>query len=128
MKMHNKKRGFTIVELVIVIAVIAILSAVMVPTFSGIVKKAKASAREQKATSTYHAAIAYATEGSFDNGDEDKADAYVVITEGTDTYYFAIEGGVIADETTTAPTDFSANYEIVPMEEAVDGVVFYKSK
>ena len=39
MKKLNKK-GFTIVELVIVIAVIAILAAVMIPTFSGIIEKA----------------------------------------------------------------------------------------
>ena len=39
MKKMNKK-GFTIVELVIVIAVIAILAAVMIPTFSGIVDRA----------------------------------------------------------------------------------------
>jgi prepilin-type N-terminal cleavage/methylation domain-containing protein len=38
--MKNKKRGFTIVELVIVIAVIGILSAVLIPTFSGLVAKA----------------------------------------------------------------------------------------
>ena len=38
MKNSNKK-GFTIVELVIVIAVIAILAAVLIPTFSGLVKK-----------------------------------------------------------------------------------------
>ena len=42
-----KKKGFTIVELVIVIAVIAILSAVLIPTFSGLVKKANLSADEQ---------------------------------------------------------------------------------
>ena len=41
-KMNNK--GFTIVELVIVIAVIAILAAVMIPTFSGTVNKAQESA------------------------------------------------------------------------------------
>ena len=43
MKNSNKK-GFTIVELVIVIAVIAILAAVLIPTFSGLVKKANVSA------------------------------------------------------------------------------------
>lgn len=42
MKKHNQK-GFTIVELVIVIAVIAILAAVLIPTFSNIVKKANLS-------------------------------------------------------------------------------------
>ena len=40
MKKNNKK-GFTIVELVIVIAVIAILAAVLIPTFSSIIKKAQ---------------------------------------------------------------------------------------
>ena len=41
---RNNKKGFTIVELVIVIAVIAILAAVLIPTFSGIIKKANLSA------------------------------------------------------------------------------------
>ena len=47
----NTKKGFTIVELVIVIAVIAILSAVLIPTFSSVVKKAEESAALQEATS-----------------------------------------------------------------------------
>ena len=46
MKNSNKK-GFTIVELVIVIAVIAILAAVLIPTFSGLVKKANLSSDQQ---------------------------------------------------------------------------------
>ena len=59
MKKMNKK-GFTIVELVIVIAVIAILAAVMIPTFGGIIKKANQSAVEQEATSAYKEAYALA--------------------------------------------------------------------
>ena len=42
MKKSNRK-GFTIVELVIVIAVIAILAAVLIPTFSNLIKKANES-------------------------------------------------------------------------------------
>ena len=42
MKKSNRK-GFTIVELVIVIAVIAILAAVLIPTFSNLIKKANIS-------------------------------------------------------------------------------------
>ncbi|MFA6375753.1 MAG: prepilin-type N-terminal cleavage/methylation domain-containing protein [Bacilli bacterium] len=43
--MGNKllKKGFTIVELVIVIAVIAILAAILIPTFTNVVNKAKDS-------------------------------------------------------------------------------------
>ena len=40
---QTKKRGFTIVELVIVIAVIAILAAVLIPTFAGLIQKANES-------------------------------------------------------------------------------------
>ena len=47
MKTQNKKRGFTIIELVIVVTVIAILSAVLIPTFAGIIKKSRLSADQQ---------------------------------------------------------------------------------
>lgn len=57
MKKMNKK-GFTIVELVIVIAVIAILAAVMIPTFTGIVDKANQSAVLQEARNYYTEAYA----------------------------------------------------------------------
>ena len=40
---RSNKKGFTIVELVIVIAVVAILAAVLIPTFASLVKKANAS-------------------------------------------------------------------------------------
>jgi|GEM_PF-1804561 len=46
--MHkNNKKGFTIVELVIVIAVIAILAAVLIPTFANLAKRANISADTQ---------------------------------------------------------------------------------
>ncbi|MDY6023984.1 MAG: prepilin-type N-terminal cleavage/methylation domain-containing protein, partial [Candidatus Borkfalkiaceae bacterium] len=40
---RNGKRGFTIVELVVVIAVVAILAAVLIPTFASVIKKANVS-------------------------------------------------------------------------------------
>lgn len=49
MKRSNRK-GFTTVELVIVIAVIAILAAVMIPTFVSLIKKAEESAYLQEKT------------------------------------------------------------------------------
>lgn len=48
MKNLNKK-GFTIIELVIVIAVIAILAAVLIPTFNSVISKANESAAMQEA-------------------------------------------------------------------------------
>lgn len=47
--MKLNKKGFTIVELVIVIAVIAILAAVLIPTFSTVIANANRSAALQEA-------------------------------------------------------------------------------
>ena len=65
--MKNRK-GFTIVELVIVIAVIAILAAVLIPTFSGVIAKASTSAALQEATSAMKAALAMSSNGTLSDG------------------------------------------------------------
>lgn len=46
--LRNKKKAFTITELVIVIAVIAILAAVLIPTFSNVIASAKQSSAMQQ--------------------------------------------------------------------------------
>ena len=60
MKKPNKK-GFTIVELVIVIAVVAILAAVLVPTFVSVVKKANES-KDTQLVRNLNTALAVDTE------------------------------------------------------------------
>ena len=55
---RNNKKGFTIVELVIVIAVIAILSAVLIPTFGSVINDANAVAAKQEARNGYLAKYA----------------------------------------------------------------------
>ena len=51
--MNRKKNGFTTVELVIVIAVIAILATVLIPTFSGLIGKANDSKALQEAKNAH---------------------------------------------------------------------------
>ncbi len=49
MKKLNKK-GFTMVELIIVIVIIGVLAAVLIPTFAGIIRKSNDSAYQQERT------------------------------------------------------------------------------
>ena len=94
--MNNKlRKGFTIVELVIVIAVIAILAGVLIPTFSSITKNAKQSAAMQQARNGMEATLAL-TGGSYPTG----TDFLVGTKDGVD-YWFSYEGNTLKDVTGT---------------------------
>ena len=84
---RNNKKGFTIVELVIVIAVIAILAGVLIPTFAGITSKAKKSAALQEARNLYTEYL------SVKDGDVEDT-VYVKI----DDFYFEVKNNQINDE------------------------------
>ena len=85
MRKNNKKKGFTLVELVIVIAVIAILAGVMIATFSNVVEKANASKAFQEAKSRIDA-------------------AYIeCLTEEKDVKYVIVDGTAVTF-TATVPT------------------------
>ena len=73
----NKKKGFTIVELVIVIAIIAILAAVLIPTFASLIRKANESADIQacRQMNTYLAVNEV-------TGNKDITDVYAALIAG----------------------------------------------
>ena len=87
MKKTNKK-GFTIVELVIVIAVIAILSAVLIPTFTNVTKNAKKSAALQEATSALTVVLTE-EQGMLDS----TKTYYFEVKNNTETYWFTVANG-----------------------------------
>lgn len=91
MKRTNKK-GFTIVELVVVIAVIAILSAVLIPTFSGITGRAKEEALKAELKVVYNE---YASEKRLVY-DEDIASVVYIEYDGK---YYMVENGDTAHAT-----------------------------
>lgn len=88
---RNNKKGFTIVELVIVIAVIAILAGVLIPTFAGVTTKAKKSAALQEARNLYTEYLA------FENGEVDET-VYLKVTSNGDVYYFVVEDNKLQEE------------------------------
>lgn len=101
-KMKNKlKKGFTIVELVIVIAVIAILAAVLIPTFSSITNSARESAALQEAKSGSETILALTTgtlpeKSAFLVADDEESD--------TNDYTFVFYGQKI--QNVSAVTDY----------------------
>lgn len=94
--MRNNRKGFTIVELVIVIAVIAILAGVLIPTFAGVTSKAKDSKALQEAKNAYTADLAIlngqvtaSKDAGTAVGSETLAGTFTVdATDGSYTYSF----------------------------------------
>jgi len=78
MKKNNKK-GFTLVELVIVVAVMAILVAVAIPTVSSITKSAKDSVNDSNARTIESVIKLAEAEASTDEG---AADGVATLSDG----------------------------------------------
>ena len=102
MKKANKK-GFTIVELVIVIAVIAILAAVLIPTFTSVVEKANESKAMQEAKNTYEAWLA----DNIDDKDFNVDNVNICITSGN--YKFHVIKGQF--DSTIIETESNCSYK-----------------
>ena len=58
-KLRGNKKGFTLIELMIVIAIIGILSAIAIPNFLAYRTRGQNSAAEQNARDFYNSAMAY---------------------------------------------------------------------
>ena len=92
--MANRKNGFSVIELVIVIAVIAVLSTVLIPTFGNLIDDAQNSARDQKAKNAY-------TDYTTFHPTEDNSYLFIEIKHGGKTYYYSVlEGQIDLDHET----------------------------
>lgn len=78
--LNKKKNAFTITELVIVIAVIAILAAVLIPTFSNVIASAKQSAAMQVCHNAMTDYISQST--TDDNPNNDNLTGMVFVSDG----------------------------------------------
>lgn len=129
----KSKKGFTIVELVIVIAIIAILAAVLIPTFSSLLKKANQSADQQ---AVHQMNVALAAEEAF-GAPGDIAAALAVLEKAglngenyqpltADTSFYwnkKLNRVVIADGENQViyPEEYAGQFKGVTVEETKDG-------
>ena len=133
MKRTNKK-GFTVVELVIVIAIIAVLAAVLIPTFSGVIKTARLSA-DKKAVQEMTSALEIATaEKKPENLDElvdalaekgfNSEDSLIPVSKGHGYFWNQANNKIFLATTNTDGTPkevvFPANSEDLIAEGAVN--------
>jgi prepilin-type N-terminal cleavage/methylation domain-containing protein len=135
--MRKLKKGFTIIELVIVIAVIAVLTAVLVPTFISLSRKAKDTLDKNVVT---NANIQLAAQESLEGKNRSMSEAVkdvdqigfhistvqtnngnmIVWDQVNDRFVLLDKNGnvVLKDEKTTVPTD--KNKLFYPIEKLTD--------
>ena len=70
MKLLKKNKGFTVVELVIVIGVIAVLSAILIPTFVNVTENAKKAAAQADCRTAYSAYALESQDQVWDEGSD----------------------------------------------------------
>lgn len=107
----RKQTGFTIVELLIVIVVIAILAAITIVAFNGIQDRAKASAAQSAASQATKKVMAYA----IDNADQYPANlaAVGISDSGDTTYQYSVNNSISPREYCVTATTDDISYHIL---------------
>lgn len=106
MKNRKAKKGFTIIELVIVIAVIGILAGVLIPTFSNVIANANKTAAMEEAKNAYTAYLA-------DNAANITMNGSTFVIESKGFHFQVTNGQFVAEALESAPAEGTAVVKVV---------------
>lgn len=111
---QKRKKAFTMTEMVAVLAIIAILVAVLVPTFSLAIASAKETGAKENCLSVYDQCRSYLL---LDGTDEqlNELDTYVFVCNG---YAFKVENGQMKESDSFDET----SYKAIADDEKIEGI------
>lgn len=89
-KKFAQKKAFTLIELIVVIAIIGVLAAILVPTMSGFVDKAQTATDTANARTIYSVAAAELAFAQTSGTAVDDKDAYDSVTDKENVYVKAV--------------------------------------
>lgn len=101
--MKKSNKGFTLVELIIVIAVIGVLAAILIPTFSNVIDKANRKSAFSDAKNALSILLAEETTG--DGAVVVKENTIFEVKKANKYYQFRYEDNGLKDVTPEKPTD-----------------------
>ena len=104
MKKFGSKSGFTLVELIVVIAILGILAGIAVPAYSGYIKKANEAADYAQLDAIKTAVVFASTDKQVKAGNTYEDITKITVTNGSAT--------VAPDAATVTETEIEAYYDI----------------